>query len=646
MCGIAGVWDRRRRASPDEMAALAQAMTDVLRYRGPDAGGLWRDDGASVALGHRRLSIVDLSPAGAQPMASSCGRFVISYNGEVYNSDELRPALEAAGRKFRGHCDTEVIVEGAAVWGVRATVEKLIGMFAMALWDRQDRVLYLVRDRLGIKPVYWADFDGCILFGSELKSLRADASWSPTLDRDALTAYLRYGYVPGPMTIYRGVQKLPPGTILTAHEGGAPEIAAYWSLQQIARAGQDARIDASEEEAEAALDALLRDAVGRRMVADVPLGAFLSGGIDSSTVVALMQAQSSRPVRSFSIGFRERGFDEAQHAAAVARHLGTDHTELYVSPEHALEVIPTLPAMYDEPFADSSQIPTFLVSEMTRKHVTVALSGDGGDELFAGYTRYFRGDTVWRGIDVLPQGARSLAAAGVRALSPAAWTALANVIPERRRPAQFGVKMHKLANVLDGEAEASSFYRQVISLWLDPSRIVKGGAEPKGLLEDPRVRDLVPDFVERMQYLDTLTYLPDDILTKVDRASMAVSLEARVPLLDHRVVAFSWTVPPAMKAANGIGKRLLRRVLDRYVPRELIDRPKMGFSVPIKDWLRGPLRPWADALLDERRLDADGIFETGPIRERWRQHVAGAHDWDASLWPILMFQAWKERWMA
>ena len=382
------------------------------------------------------------------------------------------------------------------------------------------------------------------------------------------------------------------------------------------------------------------------MVADVPLGAFLSGGIDSSTVVALMQAQSTRPVRSFSIGFHERGFDEAQHAAAVARHLGTDHTELYVSPEHALEVIPTLPTLYDEPFADSSQIPTFLVSEMTRKHVTVALSGDGGDELFAGYTRYFRGDTIWRGIDALPQGARDLAAAGVRALSPAAWTALANVIPESRRPRQFGVKMHKLANVLDGEAEASSFYRQVISLWLDPARIVKGGSEPKGLLEDPRVRDLVPNFVERMQYLDTLTYLPDDILTKVDRASMAVSLEARVPLLDHRVVAFSWTLPPALKAAGGTGKRLLRRVLYRYVPPEMVERPKMGFTVPLKDWLRGPLRPWADALLDERRLDGEGIFEAAPIGERWRQHVAGTHDWDASLWPILMFQAWKERWMA
>ncbi|HXQ50177.1 MAG TPA: asparagine synthase (glutamine-hydrolyzing) [Stellaceae bacterium] len=646
MCGIAGIWDRRRRMAPNALAALAGEMTETLHHRGPDAGDLWRDDEAGLALGHRRLSIVDLSPAGAQPMVSSCGRFVLSYNGEVYNADELRPELEAAGRRFRGHCDSEIIVEGAAVWGVRATIERIIGMFALALWDRRERVLYLVRDRLGIKPVYWADFGGRILFGSELKALRADPSWTPALDREALTSYLRLGYVLAPLTIYRGVQKLQPGMILTARENGPPEIAPFWSLAEIARAGQAERLEASVDEAEEQLDALLRDAIGRRMVADVPLGAFLSGGIDSSTVVALMQAQSTRPVRSFTIGFRERGFDEAQHAAAVARHLGTDHTELYVSPEHALEVIPSLPTMYDEPFADSSQIPTFLVSELTRRHVTVALSGDGGDELFAGYTRYLRGETVWRTIEMMPQRARELAAAGVRAFSPATWSALASVIPEARRPAQFGDKMHKLANVLDGEAEASAFYRQVISLWLDPATIVKGGVEPRGLMEDAGVRELVPDFVERMQYIDTLTYLPDDILTKVDRASMAVALEARVPMLDHRVVAFSWSLPPEMKTNGGVGKRLLRRVLYRYVPKELVERPKMGFSVPIGAWLRGPLREWADRLLDERRLAAEGVFHPAPIVERWRAHRQGTHDWQASLWPILMFQAWKERWLA
>ena len=647
MCGIAGVWDRRRRGGADALAALVGAMNDSLSHRGPDAGALWQDATAGLALGHRRLSIVDLSPNGAQPMKSSCGRFVISYNGEVYNAPELRAPLEAAGRRFRGHCDTEAIVEGAAVWGVRATVEKCIGMFAMALWDRRERVLYLVRDRLGIKPVYWTLRDGRFAFGSELKALRQCFAGGWELDRDAIASYLRFGYIPAPRTIYRGVQKLGPGMILSLRAEGEPEIQPYWSLAEIARRGQAERLDASEDEAADRLDALLKDAVGRRMVADVPLGAFLSGGINSSTVVALMQAQSTRPVRSFTIGFRERGYDEAQHAAAVARHLGTDHTELYVSPQEAQDVIPRLPTMYDEPFADSSQIPTFLVSQMTRRHVTVALSGDGGDELFAGYTRYFRGEGIWRAIDVMPQRARDLAAAGVRALSPAAWSALATVLPEARRPAQFGAKMHKLANVLAGEAEeASAFYRQVVSLWLEPERVLIGGSEPKGLLEDASIRDLVPEFIERMQYIDTLTYLPDDILTKVDRASMAVSLEARVPMLDHRVVAFAWTLPPALKAEGGVGKRILRKVLYRYVPRELVERPKRGFTMPIGQWLRGPLRAWADELLDERRIAGDGVFHPEPIAARWREHLAGTRDWDASLWPILMFQAWKERWMA
>lgn len=645
MCGIAGVWDRHRQDVPDALAATVAAMTRTLLHRGPDDGDLWTDAAAGVALGHRRLSIVDLSPAGAQPMVSSCGRFVVSYNGEVYNADELRSELAAAGRRFRGHSDTEAIVEGAAVWGVEPTVKRLIGMFAMALWDRRERVLYLVRDRLGIKPLYWAEFGGRVLFGSELKALRADRGWSPELDRGALAGFLRFGYVPAPQTIYRGVAKLPPGTILTIAVDGPPAIAPYWSLEQIAARGQSDRFAGSEEDAAEALDALLRDAVRRRMVADVPLGAFLSGGIDSSTVVALMQAQSARPVRTFSIGFHEAGYDEGQNAAAVARHLGTDHTELYASPRHALEVIPQLADMYDEPFADSSQVPTYLVAKMTRQHVTVALSGDGGDELFAGYTRYFRGEGLWRAIDATPQPLRALAAYGVRALSPAAWSAVGTVIPEQRRPAQFGDKMHKLAGIIAGEPEASAFYRQIVSLWVDPSGLVKDGAERPGPLEDVGIRARVPDFVERMQYLDTLTYLPDDILTKVDRASMAVSLEARVPLLDHRVVAFSWSLPPAMKVGNGVGKRLLRRVLDRYVPRSLVDRPKMGFTMPVDAWLRHELRDWAETLLDKARLAREGILDPALVETRWREHLGGTRNWQASLWAVLMFQAWKERWL-
>jgi asparagine synthase (glutamine-hydrolysing) len=645
MCGIAGIWDRRHKSAPATVAAVAETMTETLRHRGPDEGAVFADAEAGFALGHRRLSIIELSPAGAQPMISSCGRFVISYNGEVYNAAELRPELEAAGRRFRGHCDTEVIVEGAAVWGVQATIRRLIGMFAIALWDRRERVLYLIRDRLGIKPLYWANFDDRVLFGSELKALRADTSWTPALDRDSLAAYLRFAYVPAPRTIYRAVQKLPPGTILTVRDRGSPEIASFWSLADVARSGQSARLEVSEEEATAQLDALLRDAVGRRMVADVPLGAFLSGGIDSSTVVALMQAQSARPVRSFSIGFRERGFDEAPHASEVARYLGTDHTELYVSPDHAVSVIPNLATIYDEPFADSSQIPTFLISEMTRRHVTVALSGDGGDELFGGYTRYFRGRALWRLIRCVPQPARGLAAAGIRAVSPSAWSTLGALIPEPMRPAQFGIKMHKLAGVFAADSEPEALYRQIVSQWTDPEATVIDGFEPDCFLDERRIKELVPDFVERMQYLDTVTYLPDDILTKVDRASMAVSLEVRVPLLDHRVVAFSWMLPSAMKAADGVGKRMLRRVLNRYVPRDLTERPKMGFAVPIKDWLRGPLRAWADPLLDERRLAAEGIFHPEPIVKRWREHLAGLHDWHDSLWAVLMFQAWKDHWL-
>jgi asparagine synthase (glutamine-hydrolysing) len=645
MCGIAGIWDRRRKSEPAEITALAQAMTDTLRHRGPDEGAVFADAEALLALGHRRLSIVELSPAGSQPMISSCGRFVISYNGEVYNAAELRPELEAAGRRFRGHCDTEVIVEGAAVWGVEATVRRLIGMFAIALWDRRKRTLYLIRDRLGIKPLYWADFGGRILFGSELKALRADRGWTPILDRDSLAAYLRFAYVPAPRTIYRGVRKLPAGTILTVRESGAPEIVSFWSLADVACSGLSARLDLSEDEATTRLDVLLRDAIGRRMVADVPLGAFLSGGVDSSTVVALMQAQSLRPVRTFSIGFHAPGFDEAPHAAEVARHLGTDHTELYISPDHALSVIPNLSTIYDEPFADSSQIPTFLVSEMTQRHVTVVLSGDGGDELFGGYTRYFHGRTLWRVIRRVPRRARGLAAAGMRAVPPLAWSGLGAVIPESMRPVHFGTKVRKLAGVLSSEPEASLLYRQLVSQWADPESTVIGGIEPEGPLDDEHVREMVPDFIEQMQYLDTVSYLPDDILTKVDRASMAVSLEARVPLLDHRVVAFSWMLPSAMKGADGVGKRVLRRVLNRYIPRKLIERPKMGFKVPIEDWLRGPLRPWADPLLGEQRLAAEGIFQPEPIVKRWREHLAGSHDWHDSLWAVLMFQAWKDRWL-
>jgi asparagine synthase (glutamine-hydrolysing) len=643
MCGIAGLWDQRARSAPEALINATRRMTDVLRHRGPDAGDVWYDAAAGLALGHRRLSIIDLTPTGAQPMVSSCERFVISFNGEVYNFNELRPELEAAGRRFRGHSDTEVIVEGVAQWGVAATVKRLIGMFAMALWDRQERVLYLVRDRLGIKPLYWARFGDTLLFGSELKSLRAHIGWTPALNRDAAAAFLRLAYVPGPATIYQGVNHLPPGSILTARAMQAPVVDAFWSLEDIARDGQQARFDGSETEAIEQLDALLGDAVRRRMIADVPLGAFLSGGIDSSTVVALMQANNARKVRSFSIGFHEQQYNEAEHAKAVAAHLGTDHTELYVSPEHALEVIPRLPEMYDEPFSDASQIPTFLVSEMTRKYVTVALSGDGGDEIFGGYNKYFQLRGFLRTLESLPAVTGRLAAAAIRAVPRGAWPFLAGAIPENRRPPQLDDKMQKLAGILEGGSD--NFYRLVISHWAQAEKLVPGAAAPHVLADDPRFAALIADPIERMQFLDTLTYLPDDILTKVDRASMAVSLEARVPLLDHRVVAFSWSLRSAWKARPGQGKYLLRRVLDRYVPRQLVERPKMGFAVPIDSWLRGPLKDWAEGLLDPARLKREGVLAAEPIREKWREHQDGTRNWQYLLWDVLMFQAWKERWL-
>ncbi len=647
MCGIAGLIDRRGASPADALRAHARAMADSLAHRGPDAGEVWVDAEAGVAFGHRRLAIIDLSPTGAQPMTSADGRWTISYNGEVFNYQALRAELEAAGIRFRGASDTEVIVEGCARWGVEATMRRLVGMFAISLWDHAERSLYLVRDRLGIKPLYYGDFAERFIFGSELKALRACPGWTPTLDRDALAAYFRHNYVPTPHCIYREIRKLPPGHILVLRRGERPHLSAFWDMREVVRQGVASARKAplGEDEALARLDELLREAVRLRMIADVPLGAFLSGGIDSSTVVALMQAQSNRPVRTFSIGFREETYDEAQHAKAVATHLGTDHTELYVDPAHALDVIPRLAIWYDEPFADPSQIPTYLVAEMTRRHVTVALSGDGGDEVFAGYNRYFWADLLWRRAARLPRGLRSAAVSAARALSPATWDRLFGVVPARLRPVQAGDKMHKLAEVLERD-RPEAIYLRLVSQWERPEEVVVDGREPKGLLWDAATAELVPDYIARMQYLDTVTYLPDDILTKVDRATMAVSLEGRVPLLDHRVVEFAWTLPLALKVRDGDGKWLLRRLLERYVPRALIERPKMGFGVPIDAWLRGPLRPWAEELLSDRHLAADGLLRPAPIRAMWSEHLSGTRNWQYPLWVVLMFQAWRQRWWA
>jgi asparagine synthase (glutamine-hydrolysing) len=640
MCGITGFIERDSPRDVDRVDALIRDMTCTMVHRGPDSAGTWLDVSRGVALGHRRLAIRDLSPAGHQPMVSACERYVIVYNGEVYSHEEMRVDLERAGHRFRGTSDTEVILEGCAEWGVEATARRLIGMFAFALYDRRERRLTLVRDRLGIKPLYWGSFPGLFLFGSELKALRRHPRWAPVVDRNAVSAFMRHNYIPAPHTIYRGVRKLMPGTVLTVQDGVVGEERPFWSLEDVAVQGQRNRRPRADDEVIGELDTLLRDAVRRRLVADVPLGSLLSGGIDSTLVTALMQQQSGRPVRTFSIGFREQGFDEAPYAKAVARHLGTEHTELYVDSSLAIDVVPRLPQIYDEPFADSSQLPTFLVCELTRRHVTVVLSGDGGDELFAGYKRYELARSLWAAATVVPEWLRGPTVAMSRRLSPAGWDRVGRAIPRRIRPVNFGARMHEIADQLSLR-DPDTLYRRMLGHWHAPDALVRGGREPKGVLWSEQVARLVPDFSERMLYYDTLTYLPDDILTKVDRASMAVSLEARVPLLDHRVVEYAWRLPYTYKWRDGQSKWVLRQVLDRYVPRELIDRPKTGFGVPFHEWIRGPLRDWAEDLLSESRFERDQLLDPKPIRERWTAHLAGTN-WGYPLWNVLMLNAWLE----
>jgi asparagine synthase (glutamine-hydrolysing) len=643
MCGIAGLIDWRAATSADALRSVGEAMNETLRHRGPDGGGVWVEAEGGAALCQRRLAIIDLSPGGAQPMHSADRRYVITFNGEIYNYRDIRGDLAAAGRTMRSDSDTEVLLEACVLWGVEATLERTIGMFAFALWDRAMRTLYLARDRLGIKPLYYAATAERVLFASQLKAFRAVPGWQPTIDDDAVAGYLRHAYIAQPRTIYREAAKLPPGHILTLRQGTAPAPRCFWDARSIAVAGQ-ARNDPAPDENEAIerLDALLRDSVKLRMIADVPLGAFLSGGIDSSTVVALMQAQSTRPVKTFSIGFHAIDYDEAEYAKGVAAHLRTDHTEFYVEPQHALEVIPRLPDWFDEPFADPSQIPTYLVSELTRKHVTVALSGDGGDELFAGYNRYLWAERLARAAGVVPRGLHRPLARAMRVLSPAAWNRLCGWIPLIWRTALPGDKLHKIANLLENP-EPDAIYRRLVSQW-EPGEIAAAGLEPRGPLWDATVGRDFPAFVPRMQYLDLVSYLPDDILTKVDRATMAVGLEGRVPLLDHRVVAYAWTLPFRFKVRGGSGKWLLRRVLDRYVPRPLIDRPKMGFGVPIDAWLRGPLREWAEQLLAPARLSSYGFVRAEPVRRAWQEHLQGSRNWQYPLWTVLMLQAWRERW--
>lgn len=645
MCGIAGFFDSSNSAEPAEMETLARRMAETLEHRGPDGGGVWVDANAGVALGHQRLSIIDLSAEGHQPMHSASGRYIISYNGEVYNFGDLRSGLGSRGHSFRGHSDTEVILAAISEFGLDSALQRFVGMFAFALWDREESVLYLVRDRMGIKPLYYGWTGQTLLFGSELKALCAYPSFNAEIDRDALALQLRHNYVSAPYSIYKGVYKLPPGTMMRISMGDRPAPRSYWSVREAAESGLAQPFEGVPEEAADELDTLLREAVKKRMVSDVPLGALLSGGIDSSTVVAMMQSQSERPVRTFTVGFEEDEFNEAAEAKRIAAHLGTDHTELYASPRDAQEVIQRLPTIYDEPFSDSSQIPTVLVSELTRNHVTVALSGDGGDELFFGYNHYALGRDLWKKLGWLPTPVRRWMA-GAISLAPTLLldTSFAWLMPALRRYGRDGkasAKANRFAEILGAET-SETMYRAITSHWKDPRSFVigAGGDPPRFGIEGGL--DRLGAFSEQMMYIDAVTYLPDDILTKIDRASMSLALEMRVPILDHRVVEFAWRLPLSMKYRNGQRKWLLKKVLQRYVPEDLYDRPKKGFGVPLGEWLRGPLRDWAEALLDEHRLREEGYFEPRPILDKWREHLSGAQDWRAYLWDILMFQAWLE----
>jgi asparagine synthase (glutamine-hydrolysing) len=650
MCGIAGFLGGRW-PGPTDTAAILARMSHNLRHRGPDRSAMWIGEQDRIGFAHDRLAIIDLSAAGDQPMHSHSGRFVIIYNGEIYNHSDIRDELAASGGacNWSGHSDTETLLAAIEAWGVRGALERATGMFAFALWDRHEKALTLARDRLGEKPLYYGRQGGCdapFLFGSELKALAEHPAFERDIDRQALTLLLRYGYIPAPFSIYRGIAKLPAGAILTLHQDAAePVIEHYWSGAAVAEAGLADPLRLDDETAIDRLEQLLERAVGGQMIADVPLGAFLSGGVDSSTIVAVMQKLSARPVRTFTIGFREKGFDEAAHAKAVARHLGTDHTELYVTPDEARAVIPKLPAIYDEPFADASQIPTHLVSALARRHVTVALSGDAGDELFGGYNRYLLTNALWGKIARVPRPLRTVAARALTTISPSAWTrfgeAASGLLPKLAQVDRLGDKVHKGSPLL-GSANVAELYGGMLSLWRDPAAVVIGAREPPSQATGavPALEGL--GSVERMMALDLLGYLPDDILVKVDRAAMAVSLETRVPFLDHALVEFAWRLPFELKVRGGETKWILRQLLYRHVPRALIERPKMGFGVPIGEWLRGPLRDWAEALLDERRLHDEGYFRPEPIRRMWDAHLSGSLNEQYRLWPILMFQSWLE----
>ena len=646
MCGLAGLFTSRN-LSPDEMTSIVSRMGNTITHRGPDDSGIWVEPRSGIALGFRRLAIVDLSAEGHQPMPSRSGRFTLIFNGEVYNHSALRKELESRGCSFRGHSDTEVILAAFEEWGIETAVRRFIGMFAMAVWDARERELTLIRDRLGIKPLFIYQHEGVISFGSELKALQAGPEFDRTVDVDALTSYLRYLYIPAPRSIFRRVSKLSPGHILRIVDPTAslPASRPFWSADDAAQQGLENPFAGSDEEAVDQLEKLMTDAVRLRMQADVPLGALLSGGIDSSTVVALMQSLSSRPVKTFTIGFDQNEFNEATHASAVAGHLGTDHTELHVTGDDALSVIPELAEMFDEPLADPSQIPTFLVCQLARRDVTVALTGDGGDELFGGYNRYITGERLITRLQRWPRAIRQVSASGVASLSPGTWDHMGGllrpVFPRGGAARLTGERIRKIGDLLRADSTAG-MYRSLLSAWQEPELFVVG-SEVSQSANTALGAGAAMGLMERMMLADQISYLPDDLLAKVDRASMAVSLEARVPILDHRIVELSWRLPRQFKVRDGRGKWILRQILYRHVPRAMVDREKMGFSVPLAKWLSGPLRDWAGDLLVSG--DTGGLLLNAGVRKEWDRFLAGDSTNAAGIWALVMFRCWQSRWL-
>lgn len=652
MCGIAGFIGGATFQKDSSSALHLKNMNNQLTHRGPDSHGYWLDQSKKVALGHRRLAIVDLSSAGHQPMISSSGRYVITYNGEIYNTDVLRAELSNSRFKtsWRGHSDTEIIIAGFDAWGIKETISRLTGMFAMAIWDKKLDRLTLVRDRMGEKPLYYGwqgtGINKVFLFGSELKALKQHPQFTNTINRNSLALYMRYCYVPAPHSIYQGIYKAEPGTITSVSlQNSDIKIEKYWDAIQEVKKGFKNPLQGSFTEVASNLEKVLKKTISQQMMADVPLGAFLSGGVDSSAVVALMQAQSSMPIKTFTIGFNEAGYNEAEFSKLVAKHIGTEHTELYVSSQDALDVIPKLSTLYCEPFADSSQIPTFLVSSLARQHVTVSLSGDGGDELFCGYNRYIFAKKLWKGLNITPLVLRKLFSGGVNNISAAKWNKAFNIVdkitPSKFNGISLGLKLQKGAIAISSK-DLPDLYQRLVSCFQNPSMVVIGENQKENIFfEGVKNLDDIDD-IQKMMLIDSISYLPDDILVKVDRAAMGVSLETRVPFLDHNIFEFAAKIPLSMKLRNGTGKSILREVLYKYVPKKIIERPKMGFGIPISDWLRGPLRDWAEELLNEPLLKSQGFFHSDVVRKIWNEHLNGTRNWESQLWTVLMFQAWLE----